>query len=112
MLKDAYLHDKTDNVWSAKAAQQIYHSYANRLPEGANLRSVDCRTSLCQVEVRYRDEKDYHQFGLPNRICGREHRGKCSRRAVDLRSQPAPSVGTKLPAAGSTGSTAPAATAC
>jgi len=49
---------------------------------------------------------------LPNRICGREHRVKCFRRAVDLWSQPAPRAGAMLPAAGSTGSTAPAATAC
>jgi hypothetical protein len=62
LLKDAYLHEKKDSAWSDKAVQQINQAYATHLPEGATLRSVECRTSICRMELRYKDEESHHQF--------------------------------------------------
>jgi hypothetical protein len=51
----AFSKETTDASWSRDAARVLESSLHEGLPEHSRLLSIDCRTSMCLVEVRYED---------------------------------------------------------
>ena len=67
-LNNQFLAQSTDEQWSVQSTDQIY-GYFNQLNQQqtgshAELRSVECRTSLCRVEVIHDDAASADDFYL------------------------------------------------
>lgn len=67
-LNNQFLAQSTDEQWSAQSTDQIYGYFnqSNQQPTGshAELRSVECRSSLCRVEVVHDDATSADDFYL------------------------------------------------
>ncbi len=49
----AYAHESTDPAWSREASRLLDTTVRKHLPEGSRLRSLECRSTMCQVEVTH-----------------------------------------------------------
>ncbi len=62
---EASLHGETvDSAWSGSTADRILEVFTGDELAGASLQDIDCRTTLCRVEVQHRDEAKLRQFQL------------------------------------------------
>jgi hypothetical protein len=60
----ALSREVADRQWSPGATEAIQKGTGGLIPPGAEVGSVDCRTSFCRVEIRYKDQADYRAFTL------------------------------------------------
>jgi hypothetical protein len=51
----AFAKESADTAWSRDAARRLQSSIQHALPDGARLLSLDCRTTMCLVEIEYPD---------------------------------------------------------
>ncbi len=58
----AFTQEVADAEWSSDAAQELETIVRGRLPAGSRLGSVDCRTTMCQIEVAHADERAAQAF--------------------------------------------------
>jgi hypothetical protein len=61
----AYAKEASDPAWSREASQTLDASVRRALPPGSRLRSVDCRATLCLVEVEHPDPRVAASWLLP-----------------------------------------------
>ena len=53
----AYAKETNDATWSREASRKLDGSIRPALPVGSRLVSIDCRSTMCLVEVQHQDEK-------------------------------------------------------
>ncbi|MGO8994470.1 MAG: hypothetical protein ACLQVI_14220 [Polyangiaceae bacterium] len=58
----AFEDDHADPSWSAPAARQAHDKITAVLPEGSQLRSIDCRESMCRIETSHASMARYQAF--------------------------------------------------
>jgi hypothetical protein len=51
----AYGDEAPDAAWSRDAERKLDALVRGRLPSGSHLKSIECRSTMCQVEVTHRD---------------------------------------------------------
>jgi hypothetical protein len=86
-VESKFVSDKQDVSWSRPAADRARTTILALLPEGSRLDSIDCRASMCRVEVTHPDERSFHQFTLaPSRALDRAWPG--SSMVALLRTEP------------------------
>jgi hypothetical protein len=51
----AFASDRADPGWTARDQRETVEKIHALLPEGSELRSLDCRESLCRIETRHPD---------------------------------------------------------
>jgi hypothetical protein len=61
-VEGAFASEAVDATWVA--ARELAAKLANVLPDGASLRSLDCRESMCRVETAHRSEQSYQEFTI------------------------------------------------
>jgi hypothetical protein len=49
----AYANEPVDPGWSRDAARTLDSTLRKHTPEGARVESLDCRTSLCEIEIEH-----------------------------------------------------------
>lgn len=52
----AYAKEENDSSWSRNAERQITAELNHELPDGSRLLSVECRTTMCYIEVSHTDD--------------------------------------------------------
>ncbi|CAM4310021.1 hypothetical protein G4177_05130 [Corallococcus sp. ZKHCc1 1396] len=55
----AFAEERVDNDWSGKAAQTLNDAFRQHLPPGSRVKSLDCRATLCRVELVHRSAADH-----------------------------------------------------
>ncbi len=55
-LENAYVQEHADPAWAEATADQIVESWTAQLPAGSSIADIECRTTLCRVEVRHEGE--------------------------------------------------------
>jgi hypothetical protein len=58
----SFLGDHADSNWTAREAREATSKLTSALPEGSSLRSFECRTSMCRIEVSHKDFKHATEF--------------------------------------------------
>jgi hypothetical protein len=61
-LTAAFDTQPDDAAWSAPARRMIETKLAAAVPHGSALRSIECRTTLCRIEMQYDDVAQYQAF--------------------------------------------------
>jgi len=49
----AFLSEATESGWAGRSAAAIYDAWQQHQPEGATLIDLQCRSTLCRVEIEY-----------------------------------------------------------
>ena len=62
LQREVFLREPRDLSWSDRATTQVAAALAGHLPEGASLGKVECRMTMCSVELQYRDVGSYDEF--------------------------------------------------
>jgi hypothetical protein len=60
--EDRFAHERPDPDWSRNAEAEVQATLASKLPATSELRSVQCRASLCRVETVHASNEAYNQF--------------------------------------------------
>ncbi len=60
-LESSFQTEPANSDWAAKAQREVRDNLSALLPPEAIVRSLDCRASLCRLEVTYTDEAQYRQ---------------------------------------------------
>lgn len=60
----AFAQEAADADWSSDASHQLESILRGRLPKGSRLGSIDCRATMCQVEIAHADERAAQAFLL------------------------------------------------
>jgi hypothetical protein len=58
----AFSAERSDPSWSDKASRQVVAALTEHLPEGSSLKSVECRTTMCSLQLQHKDTDSYHNF--------------------------------------------------
>lgn len=58
----AFDTERSDASWSAVAKRRAEDRLRNVLTSGSEVRSVDCRSSMCRIETRHDDVRKYRDF--------------------------------------------------
>jgi hypothetical protein len=61
-VRAAFDAQPTDRAWAPGAEQTLRGKVSDVLPAGASLRSAECRTSMCRVEVKLATDQDRRRF--------------------------------------------------
>ena len=61
-VHQAYEEEPIDSDWSSRAAAELDGSIRQNLPEGSRLRSLDCRSTMCQLELAHRDVEAHNRL--------------------------------------------------
>jgi hypothetical protein len=48
--------------WSQEASRQLTATILEHLPGGSRLKSLDCRSTMCRVEIAHRDQAAHGPF--------------------------------------------------
>jgi len=54
--------ETVDSAWSGSTSQIIGEAFTGEELAGASLQDIDCRSTLCRVEVQHRDEAKLQEF--------------------------------------------------
>jgi hypothetical protein len=60
-IQSAFQQQTNDPAWAPQAVKHLREGVAAILPDSSQVRSLDCRTSLCQLELTRMDEKQYQE---------------------------------------------------
>jgi hypothetical protein len=58
----AFSREAPDRDWSEKTQQETAAKISAMMPKDSAVRAVDCRSSMCRVEMSHESADDYHQF--------------------------------------------------
>jgi hypothetical protein len=61
-MEAAFSREVADHEWSTKAQQTTQQKISALMPNNSEVLSVDCRTSLCRVEMTHQSLDDYRRF--------------------------------------------------
>jgi hypothetical protein len=61
-VRDAFAEESVDAQWSGAATGQLTSLLHGRLPSGSQLGAIQCRTTMCQIEVRHADAETAQTF--------------------------------------------------
>jgi hypothetical protein len=61
----AYGREAGDPTWGPEASRKLEASLREALPRGSRLLSIDCRATMCLVEVEHPDERSAQAWLLP-----------------------------------------------
>lgn|GEM_PF-3931290 len=54
-FENSFMYESPDPVWGMNAEQDIRSAITERSPQGVNVRSTECRSTVCRVEVEFDD---------------------------------------------------------
>jgi hypothetical protein len=60
--RSTFMREAKDRSWSDNAAGRIRVGLTGHLPSGSSINNVECRTTICSVELQHRDAESYHEF--------------------------------------------------
>ncbi|WP_199729242.1 hypothetical protein, partial [Corallococcus sp. CA053C] len=58
----AFANEPVDNDWSGKATQTLNETLRQHLPSNSRVKALDCRATLCRVELVHRSAADSAPF--------------------------------------------------
>ncbi|WP_375756705.1 hypothetical protein [Corallococcus exercitus] len=58
----AFAEEPVDNDWSGRATQTLNETLRQHLPSGSRVKALDCRATLCRVELVHRSAADSGPF--------------------------------------------------
>jgi hypothetical protein len=61
-LDAAFIGEGPSTNWSARDERDARGKIGNLLPPGAEIRSFDCRESMCRIEIGYPDTRSFHAY--------------------------------------------------
>lgn len=61
-LDERFERQADDSAWSAQARELVETKLATAMPPSSVLKSVDCRETMCRIEMIYDDLTQYHAF--------------------------------------------------
>lgn len=61
-IESSLAAETVDSAWSGRTADRILEIFTGDELGGAALQDIDCRATLCRVEVRHRDEAKLREF--------------------------------------------------
>jgi hypothetical protein len=64
-LAAEFVRDPPDPLWIAQEREGAYAKVGAVIPDGSELRAIECRRSICRVETHHPDRHRYSQF-LPD----------------------------------------------
>lgn len=62
MIEASLEAETVDSAWSVSTADRIRDVFTGDALAGASLQDIDCRATLCRVEVQHRDEAKLREF--------------------------------------------------
>lgn len=61
-LDEVFFDESIDILWAEGATARLQKELASKLPRGAQLISVECRSTMCRGESSHEDEQSYDSF--------------------------------------------------
>jgi len=61
-LDEVFFDESIDTIWAEGATARLQKELASKLPRGAQLISVECRSTMCRGESSHEDELSYDSF--------------------------------------------------
>jgi len=61
-MESQFGQENTDPKWSRSADSEIRTKVNSRLPKESRFTSLECRTSMCRLEISHRDAQTYREF--------------------------------------------------
>jgi hypothetical protein len=61
-LETTYEQDEIDASWSRMATEKLQYALYSRMPNGAQLESIECRSTLCRVESTFDSRSQMEEF--------------------------------------------------
>jgi hypothetical protein len=63
-LESAFAEEAADPGWSSEAERTVQQKLLRVTPRASDVRSIECRSSMCRIETTHRDAGDYERFVL------------------------------------------------
>ncbi len=64
LIEAGLQHEHVDRQWSSKAKTEIENAFTNKALAGAAVTNIECRTSLCRIEVVHEDPQSLAEFDV------------------------------------------------
>ncbi|NTX14744.1 hypothetical protein HUA76_28530 [Myxococcus sp. CA056] len=65
-VERTFEHESSDSGWASEAQREIRENLSSHLPATASVRDLDCRATLCRLEVDFPVETDFQEaMGRP-----------------------------------------------
>lgn len=61
-LEAAFFHEGLDREWAEPARRTLQEKTVSLLPVGSSIRSLECQSTLCRVELVHDTNESYRQF--------------------------------------------------
>jgi hypothetical protein len=61
-LESSFFHEGPDHEWAELARRSIQEKVVSLLPEGSSIRSLECQSTLCRMELIHGNNETYRQF--------------------------------------------------
>jgi hypothetical protein len=61
-MEGIFYDERVDASWADRALRLAQERIAGTLSDGSDVRSIECRSSMCRIETSHTDEQHYHQF--------------------------------------------------
>lgn len=61
-LESAFLEEGADPIWSREAERTVQEKLKRAIPKAADVRSIECRSSMCRIETFHQNAEDYERF--------------------------------------------------
>lgn len=58
-FRNAFVRERVDSAWSGGASAQIREALATHLPPGTSIRELECRQTMCSVELKHKSVEDF-----------------------------------------------------
>lgn len=74
-VESLFQAESAESGWASEAQREVRDGISSLLPATASVRALDCRASLCRLEVSYSSEEEFRQVMGPPGVMGRLWRG-------------------------------------
>lgn len=74
-VESLFQAESAESGWASEAQREVHDGISSLLPSTASVRALDCRASLCRLEVAYSSEEEFRQVMSPPGAMGRLWRG-------------------------------------
>ncbi|MFP2923936.1 hypothetical protein ACLESO_01715 [Pyxidicoccus sp. 3LG] len=74
-VESLFQAESAESGWASEAQREVRDGISSLLPSTASVRALDCRASLCRLEVAYSSEEEFRQVMGPPGAMGRLWRG-------------------------------------
>lgn len=61
-LRSSFTMEQKDPAWSGDTEKKVAAKFSNKLPEGSQVQKVECRSSMCIIQMRHKTLQDFRAF--------------------------------------------------